>query len=126
MLCVVACSNAKTSLIPGNYINTSVSGLDLQKNKSPSIRNRNPMIPLPLPFCHLPLALHRGTEFAACQSTLSLFRELSDERLYYTYPESFKNEDVFPPFAFQLHLNGVFRYQKRRFSNFFSQNLELF
>lgn len=37
----------------------------------------------------------------------------------HTYPESFKNEDVFPPFAFQLHLNGVFRYQKRRFSNFF-------
>lgn len=68
MLCVVACSNAKTSLIPDNYTNTSVSGLDLQKNKSPSIRNRNPMIPLPLPFCHLPLALHRGTEFAARQA----------------------------------------------------------
>lgn len=103
MLCVVACSNAKTSLIPGNYTNTSVSGLDLQKNKSPSIRNRNPMIPLPLPFCHLPLALHRGTEFAARQSTLSLFRELSDERLYYS-ARSTRIQKVLKTKMFFLHL----------------------
>ena len=103
MLCVVACSNAKTSLIPGNYTTTSVSGLDFQKNKSPSIRNRNPMIPLPLPFCHLPLALHRGTEFAARQSTLSLFRELSDERLYY-WARSTRIQEVLKTKMFFLHL----------------------
>lgn len=36
MLCVVICSNAKISLIPGNYTTISVSGLDLEKtDKSP-------------------------------------------------------------------------------------------
>lgn len=83
MLCVVICSNAKISLIPGNYTTISVSGLDLEKtDKSPSIRNRNPMIPLPWPFCHLALALQHGTGFAVRRGTLSLFREPGEEQLY--------------------------------------------
>lgn len=100
MLCVVICSNAKTIFIPGNYTTTSVS--DLQKNKPPSIRNRNLMISLPWPFCHLLLVLHHGTEFAARRSTLSLFRELSDEWLYY-WARSARIQKVFKTKMFFLH-----------------------
>lgn len=102
MLRDVICSNAKTFFIPGKCTTTSVS--DLQKNKSPSIRNRNPMIPLPLPFCHLPLALHHGTEFAARRSTLSLFRERSDERLYY-WARPTRIQKVLKTKMFSLHFS---------------------
>ena len=104
MLCVTIYSNTNTSLIPDNYTTTSASGLDLPKNRSPSIRNRNSMIPMPWPFCHHPLALHHGTEFAARRSTLSLFRELRNEQLYY-WARSTRTQKVLKTNMFFLHFS---------------------